>query len=139
MLGFLPLAQLPVIRLLGGDQFRKFCIICIVILVTTVVLTCVCHEEEERPATPQRTQGFALSLSAGIEILTIVSGGQKMSMTTFVQPSSICPDLSDVFATCNCLHSWVGVYVDFISCIVLNIAHLGFHSFSIRECSATML
>lgn len=57
--GFLPLAQLPVIRLLGGDQFRKFCIICIVILVATVVITCVCHEEEERPATSQRTQGRA--------------------------------------------------------------------------------
>lgn len=57
--GFLPLAQLPIIRLLGGDQFRKFCIICIVILVTTVVITCVCHEEEERPARSQRTQGRA--------------------------------------------------------------------------------
>jgi solute carrier family 45, member 1/2/4 len=47
-LGFLPLAQLPIIRLLGGDQFRKFCVICIVILVATVWTTCVCHEEEER-------------------------------------------------------------------------------------------
>lgn len=47
--GFLPLAQLPIIRLLGGDQFRKFCVICIVILVTTVWITCICHEEEERP------------------------------------------------------------------------------------------
>jgi len=48
-LGFLPLAQLPIVRLLGGDQFRKFCVICIVILVATVWITCFYHEEEERP------------------------------------------------------------------------------------------
>ncbi|RDB22586.1 General alpha-glucoside permease [Hypsizygus marmoreus] len=47
--GFLPLAKLPIIRLLGGDQFRKFCVICIVILVTTVWMTCFLHQEEERP------------------------------------------------------------------------------------------
>jgi len=47
--GFLPLAKLPVIRLIKGSQFRKFCIICIIILVITVAITCVCHEEEERP------------------------------------------------------------------------------------------
>jgi solute carrier family 45 protein 1/2/4 len=48
--GFLPLARLPLIRLIGGGQFRKFCIICIVILVATVWITCYCHEEQERPA-----------------------------------------------------------------------------------------
>ncbi|KAJ7179008.1 MFS general substrate transporter [Mycena filopes] len=52
--GFLPLAELPIIRLLGGDQFRKFCIICIVILVITVWITCYCHEEQERPALHQQ-------------------------------------------------------------------------------------
>ncbi|KAJ7180236.1 major facilitator superfamily domain-containing protein [Mycena crocata] len=52
--GFLPLAQLPIIRLLGGDQFRKFCIICIVILVITVWITCYSHEEQERPALHQK-------------------------------------------------------------------------------------
>ncbi|KXN86414.1 General alpha-glucoside permease [Leucoagaricus sp. SymC.cos] len=52
--GFLPLAELPIIRLIKGSQFRKFCIICIVILVITVAITCVCHEEEERPS-KQRT------------------------------------------------------------------------------------
>ncbi|KAF7301801.1 ANK-REP-REGION domain-containing protein [Mycena indigotica] len=48
--GFLPLAELPLIKLLGGSQFRKFCIICIVILVATVWITCYLHEEQERPA-----------------------------------------------------------------------------------------
>ncbi|KAJ7638969.1 major facilitator superfamily domain-containing protein [Roridomyces roridus] len=48
--GFLPLAELPIINLLGGTQFRKFCVICIVILVATVAVTCYCHEEQERPA-----------------------------------------------------------------------------------------
>ncbi|KAG7096809.1 hypothetical protein E1B28_004217 [Marasmius oreades] len=48
--GFLPLDKLPLIRLLGGTQFRKFCVLCIVILVITVWMTCVFHEEEERTA-----------------------------------------------------------------------------------------
>ncbi|KAL0564423.1 hypothetical protein V5O48_017623 [Marasmius crinis-equi] len=48
--GFLPLDKLPIIRLLGGSQFRKFCVICIVILAITVWMTCAFHEEEERPA-----------------------------------------------------------------------------------------
>ncbi|KAJ7507950.1 hypothetical protein B0H11DRAFT_1969440 [Mycena galericulata] len=52
--GFLPLAELPIINLLGGTQFRKFCIICIVILVVTVWITCYCHEEQERPALHQK-------------------------------------------------------------------------------------
>ncbi|KAJ7904651.1 MFS general substrate transporter [Mycena olivaceomarginata] len=56
--GFLPLARLPLIRLIGGDQFRKFCIICIVILVATVWITCYCHEEQERPAVhKQKSKG----------------------------------------------------------------------------------
>ena len=46
--GFLPLASLPIIRLLGGDQFRKFCVIVIVVLVTTVWITCYTQSEEER-------------------------------------------------------------------------------------------
>lgn len=46
--GFLPLASLPIIRLLGGDQFRKFCIIVIFILVITVWITCYTQTEEER-------------------------------------------------------------------------------------------
>ncbi|KAF9534195.1 MFS general substrate transporter [Crepidotus variabilis] len=55
--GFLPLAQLPIIRLLGGDQFRKFCIICITILVATVAITCFNHAEEERPKPRQQGNG----------------------------------------------------------------------------------
>ncbi|KAL0949413.1 hypothetical protein HGRIS_009474 [Hohenbuehelia grisea] len=47
--GFLPLADLPLIRLLGGDQFRKFCIVSLVLLTVSVAITCVYHEEEERP------------------------------------------------------------------------------------------
>jgi len=54
--GFLPLAELPIIRHLGGDQFSRFCIICIVILVVTVGMTCFCHHEQERPE-QQQTNG----------------------------------------------------------------------------------
>ncbi|KAF8076526.1 major facilitator superfamily domain-containing protein [Lyophyllum atratum] len=56
--GFLPLAKLPIIRLLGGDQFRKFCVICIVILVITVWMTCYCHQEQERKQVQRRTNKF---------------------------------------------------------------------------------
>ena len=62
-LGFLPLAKLPIIGLLGGTQFRKFCVIVIVVLVATVWITCAYHEEEERPKgrRPQQQQEYALS------------------------------------------------------------------------------
>ena len=46
--GFLPLASLPIIRLLGGNQFRKFCVIVIFLLVITVWITCYTQTEEER-------------------------------------------------------------------------------------------
>ncbi|KIY74095.1 MFS general substrate transporter [Cylindrobasidium torrendii FP15055 ss-10] len=50
-IGFLPLAEFPLLRLLGGSQFRKFCVFCNVLLVITVAITCYCHTEEERPQT----------------------------------------------------------------------------------------
>ncbi|KAH7887635.1 hypothetical protein F5I97DRAFT_1861745 [Phlebopus sp. FC_14] len=43
--GFLPLAKLPFLNFLGGDQFRKFCVVSMTILVITVWITCFCHEE----------------------------------------------------------------------------------------------
>ncbi|THH10078.1 hypothetical protein EW145_g1578 [Phellinidium pouzarii] len=46
--GFLPLAQLPILRLLGGSQFRKFCVIAVLILVITVSITCIAQDEKER-------------------------------------------------------------------------------------------
>ena len=46
--GFLPLASLPIIRLLGGDQFRKFCVLAMFVLVITVWITCYTQMEEER-------------------------------------------------------------------------------------------
>jgi len=56
--GFLPLAELPIIRLLGGDQFRKFCVICIVILVITVWMTCYFHKEQERQEIHKKNNKF---------------------------------------------------------------------------------
>lgn len=52
--GYLPLADLPIIRNLGGGQFTKFCVICVVILVVTVGTTCYCHEEQERPVSARQ-------------------------------------------------------------------------------------
>ncbi|KAH9938239.1 major facilitator superfamily domain-containing protein [Fomitopsis serialis] len=46
--GFLPLANMPILRLLGGDQFRKFCVVSMAILVITVWITCWTQEEKER-------------------------------------------------------------------------------------------
>ncbi|EJF61160.1 MFS general substrate transporter [Dichomitus squalens LYAD-421 SS1] len=46
--GFLPLANMPVLRLLGGSQFRKFCVVCMIILTATVWITCWTQEEKER-------------------------------------------------------------------------------------------
>ncbi|KAF8138444.1 hypothetical protein EV363DRAFT_1393899 [Boletus edulis] len=45
--GFLPLTKFPFLDFLGGDQFRKFCVVSITILVLTVWITCYCHEEKE--------------------------------------------------------------------------------------------
>ncbi len=47
-LGFLPLANMPILRLLGGSQFRKFCVICMIILTITVWITCWTQEEQPR-------------------------------------------------------------------------------------------
>ncbi|THH32903.1 hypothetical protein EUX98_g1246 [Antrodiella citrinella] len=46
--GFFPLAKLPILNLLGGDQFRKFCVISTLILVITVWITCWTQEETVR-------------------------------------------------------------------------------------------
>ncbi|KAI0719641.1 MFS general substrate transporter [Cerioporus squamosus] len=46
--GFLPLANLPILRLLGGSQFRKFCVVCMIILTITVWITCWTQEEQPR-------------------------------------------------------------------------------------------
>ncbi|KAF4619598.1 hypothetical protein D9613_005337 [Agrocybe pediades] len=56
--GYLPLAKLPIIGLIGGSQFRKFCVICIVILVATVWMTCANHHEIERPKAQRRQSGI---------------------------------------------------------------------------------
>lgn len=53
--GFFPLAKLPFLQIFGGSQFRKFCILCNIILTVTVFITCYCHEEQERPATTKQS------------------------------------------------------------------------------------
>lgn len=40
---------IPVIRWIGGDQFRKLCILSMLILVLTCWITCFTVEEDERP------------------------------------------------------------------------------------------
>ncbi|ORX36430.1 major facilitator superfamily domain-containing protein [Kockovaella imperatae] len=47
-MGFLNLNHVPIIRLVGGGQFRKVCIVALAILVLTVWITCWTQEEVER-------------------------------------------------------------------------------------------
>lgn len=47
-MGSLNLAGVPILRLVGGGQFRKVCIIAIIALIVTVWVTCANAEEEER-------------------------------------------------------------------------------------------
>lgn len=68
--GFLPLSSLPIIRLLGGDQFRKFCIIVIVLLVITVWITCYTQTEEE-PAQQRPSEGTFREIWNNIYIAVI--------------------------------------------------------------------
>ncbi|TFY65644.1 hypothetical protein EVG20_g5453 [Dentipellis fragilis] len=57
--GFLPLSKIPVLRLIGGDQFRKFCIVAMVVLVITVWITCFTQVEEEREPPHHKKGRFA--------------------------------------------------------------------------------
>jgi len=59
--GFLPLASLPIIRLIGGDQFRKFCVIVMFVLVITVWITCYTQVEEER-ILQRQPEGYVASV-----------------------------------------------------------------------------
>lgn len=52
-IGFLPLNRIPIIRSLGGSQFRKFCVITEIILVFTIWATCTI-QEKERPQSLER-------------------------------------------------------------------------------------
>ncbi|KAH7930748.1 MFS general substrate transporter [Leucogyrophana mollusca] len=54
--GFIPLAKLPFLRFLGGDQFRKFCVLSMTILVATVWITCFCHEEKASSENKKQSQ-----------------------------------------------------------------------------------
>ncbi|GJJ07487.1 hypothetical protein Clacol_001689 [Clathrus columnatus] len=56
--GFVNLAAWPILRSLGGTQFRKFCVVGIVILVITVWVTCWTQEEPEVHATNQASGGL---------------------------------------------------------------------------------
>jgi solute carrier family 45, member 1/2/4 len=67
--GFLPLASLPIIRLLGGDQFRKFCILAMFVLVITVWITCYTQAEEER-ILQRPSEGYVASISEFSQLLT---------------------------------------------------------------------
>ncbi|WVQ74375.1 hypothetical protein IAR50_003976 [Cryptococcus sp. DSM 104548] len=47
-MGFINLADVPIIRLAGGGQFRKVCIVALVLLTVTVWITCWTQEEKEK-------------------------------------------------------------------------------------------
>ncbi|KNZ81557.1 General alpha-glucoside permease [Termitomyces sp. J132] len=82
--GFLPLAKLPIIELLGGTQFRKFCVICIVILVVTVWITCYCHEEQERQESYKKKNSKLKDVLFGIHY-AIVTLPKPVQRVCYVQ------------------------------------------------------
>ncbi|KAG9002670.1 hypothetical protein FRB94_003705 [Tulasnella sp. JGI-2019a] len=47
--GFMNLAGWKILQPLGGDQFRKVCVVSVVIVVSTVWITCATQHEKERP------------------------------------------------------------------------------------------
>jgi solute carrier family 45 protein 1/2/4 len=56
-IGGLRLEQMPIVRLLGGSQFRKFCIIAEVILIVTVYATCTMKEKKRETSLERQGAG----------------------------------------------------------------------------------
>ncbi|KAF8529052.1 hypothetical protein BU17DRAFT_37242 [Hysterangium stoloniferum] len=56
--GFLNLAGWPILRSLGGNQFRKFCLVGIVIIVITVWITCWTQDEPQNTSSTQQESGL---------------------------------------------------------------------------------
>jgi solute carrier family 45 protein 1/2/4 len=54
--GFLDLGEWPILRPLGGDQFRKVCIVAVIILVITVWITCATQHEKARKREPDEAE-----------------------------------------------------------------------------------
>jgi len=81
--GFLPLANLPILRLLGGSQFRKFCVLAMIILVITVWITCWTQEEQERRQT-SKNQGQLREILSNI-YSAIVKLPKPIRRVCFVQ------------------------------------------------------
>jgi len=80
--GFLPLANLPIIRLIGGDQFRKFCVIVMFVLVITVWITCYTQVEEERilQRQPEGYVASVLKISRVFNNLQDISGSLEQHL-----------------------------------------------------------
>jgi hypothetical protein len=108
-IGFLPLAGLPILRLLGGDQFRKFCVVAMAILVITVCITCFCHKEKERQ------DPFKLRKSVfhycNFACLTWLTVHFTMCWKIFTPPLSSCRSPFDEFASFRSSLSWAGAWI----------------------------
>lgn len=90
--GFLPLASLPIIRLLGGDQFRKFCVIAIAVLVVTVWITCYTQTEEER-ILQKPSEGYAilcLAILPALDDVQDVTGNLGQHLHRYRRASKAC-------------------------------------------------
>lgn len=82
-LGFLNLNKVPVLRLLGGDQFRKLCVVALIILIITVWITCATFEESERPQLFGRRSKFRDMLNTIHEaVLSLPRPVRRMCMVS---------------------------------------------------------
>lgn len=83
-LGFLNLNKMPVLRLLGGDQFRKLCVVALVILIVTVWITCATFEESERPQLFGRRSKFRDMINTIHEaVLSLPRPVRRMCMVSY--------------------------------------------------------
>jgi solute carrier family 45 protein 1/2/4 len=83
-IGFLPLDQIPIIRSLGGSQFRKFCVIAEIILVVTVWATCTTPEKERQQSLERQSAGQIGQAIANIKV-AIVKLPKPIRRVCFVQ------------------------------------------------------
>ncbi|KZW04105.1 MFS general substrate transporter [Exidia glandulosa HHB12029] len=84
-IGFINLAAFPLFNFLGGDQFRKFSFVVLIVLVSTVWITCFSHEEAPRTDNFRR-QGRTSLISIFADIIKSIKNLPKpIRRVCFVQ------------------------------------------------------
>lgn len=106
--GFVNLSKIPILNLVGGDQFRKFCLLSTLILVVTVSITCITQDERgnRSPASRGKKWVFRTFLMISTLYFLVIS---FMLSRTLEALSCSCPGRSGEYATCSCFHGLAGL------------------------------